>query len=83
MAIARRAGGSSAFRAAISTDGPANPAPPAVSTPIASTSAHVECANGVSHVPSAIIAAPATSTGALPYRVTSTPATGCVTPHIS
>ena len=83
VAMPRRSGGISRVVAAISTDGPAMPAPPADSTPIASTRPQVVCMYGTSAVPMASSTTPATSTRPAPMRSATMPASGCVKPHQS
>jgi hypothetical protein len=83
LAMPRLSAGTRRVVAAISTEGPAMPAPPAASTPIASTSPAVVVMNGISAVPSATSSTPTTSTRPAPTRSATMPANGCVSPHQS
>ena len=76
-------GGSSRVVAAISTAGPAMPAPPADSTPIAKISPTVLVISGVMKVPSATSSTPASSTRPAPMRSATAPANGWVRPQNS
>ena len=69
--------------AAISTDGPAMPAPPAASTPMAKISPAVLVMSGVMKVPSATSSTPSNSTRPAPTWSAIAPANGCVSPHHS
>ena len=69
--------------AAISTDGPAMPAPPAASTPMEKISSAVLVISGVMKVPSATSTTPVTSTRPVPTRSAIAPANGWVNPHQS
>ena len=64
LAMPRLAGGASRAVAAISTDGPAKPAPPAASTPIAKIRPKVVVISGTSAVPSATSSRPKRSDAA-------------------
>ena len=66
LAMPRRAGGASRAVAASSTDGPAKPAPPAASTPIATIRPRVVVISGTSAVPSATSSRPKSSTRPAP-----------------
>ena len=83
VAIPRLSAGSMRVVAAISTEGPAMPAPPAASTPIANTSPAVLVISGVRMVPSATRLTPINSTRPAPTRSANAPAKGCVSPHQS
>ena len=61
VAMPRRSAGISLAVAAISTDGPAMPAPPAASTPMAKMRPHVVVMSGVRNVPSANSSTPTNS----------------------
>ena len=69
VANPRRSGGTSRVVAAISTAGPAMPAPPAASTPIAKISPAVLVMNGISAVPIATSIKPTTNTRPGPIAV--------------
>src|SRR3989344_446870 len=83
LASPRLLAGTSRAVAAISTDGPAMPAPPAASTPIAKISPAVVVMYGVMKVPSATSATPSRITRPVPMRSATAPANGCVSPHHS
>jgi hypothetical protein len=69
--------------APISTEGPAIPAPPAASTPIAKIRPAVVVMKGVMMVPSATSSTPMKITRPVPMRSATAPAKGCVSPHQS
>ena len=79
----RRAGGIRRAVADISTAGPAMPAPPAASTPMARISPAVLVMYGVMIVPAATSSTPSSSTRPAPTRSATAPAKGCVSPHQS
>src|SRR3989344_2647205 len=81
LASPRLLAGTSRAVAAISTDGPAMPAPPAASTPIAKISPAVVVMYGVMKVPSATSATPSRITRPVPMRSATAPANGCVSPQ--
>ena len=83
VATPRRSVGISRAVAAISTEGPAMPAPPAASTPMAKMRPQVVVMNGVRNVPSATSSTPTNSTRPAPTRSATAPAKGCVSPHQS
>jgi len=67
--------------AAINTDGPAMPAPPAASTPMEKIRPAVVVIHGVMTVPAAINSMPTISTRPAPILSATAPANGCVRPH--
>ena len=79
----RRPAGNRRIVAAISTAGPAMPAPPAARIPIAKTRPAVVVMNGVRIVPSATSMIPASSTRPVPILSAIAPANGWVSPHQS
>ena len=81
LAMPRFSGGMSRVVAAISTDGPAMPAPPAARMPMAKISPTVVVMCGISAVPTATISTPATMALPAPTRSASMPANGWVSPH--
>jgi len=83
VASPRFSGATSRVVAAISTDGPAIPAPPAASTPIAKINPAVVVISGVMKVPSATSSTPIRITRPVPIRSATAPAKGCVSPHHS
>ena len=83
VAMPRFSGGVRRVAAAINTEGPAMPAPPAPSTPIAKIRPSVVVMNGVTAVPIATSTTPANTTRAVPMRSATMPANGCVSPHQS
>ena len=83
VARPRCAGGTRRVVAAISTEGPAMPAPPAASTPIAKIRPAVVVISGVMKVPSATSSTPMKITRPVPMRSATAPAKGCVSPHQS
>ena len=83
VARPRFSAGISRVVAAISTAGPAMPAPPADNTPIARIKPAVVVMYGVMKVPSATSSAPANSTLPAPTLSAMAPANGWVRPHQS
>ena len=67
--------------AAISTAGPAMPAPPADNTPMAKIKPAVLLIQGVMKVPNATSSTPASNTRPVPTFSANAPANGCVSPH--
>jgi hypothetical protein len=66
LAMPRRAGGVNRAAADSSTEGPANPAPPAARTPIAKTRPSVVVINGTSAVPTPTSTSPTRRTRPAP-----------------
>ena len=83
VARPRRSAGISRVVAAINTAGPAMPAPPADSTPMARISPRVLVISGVITVPSATRAAPISNTRPAPSLSAMAPANGWVRPQNS